>query len=433
MGEPTWTKEGHQFRDALAATVPSAEVSVFRWRGGNLHRDRLHAATDLARRLAATKGEVLVVAHSHGGNVARMGLKMLDGDDCKGRINLLTLGTPFLNVRRFTPSTYGELHDKSFLDGLRDRRKPVNLPLLRWQNWTSLIYTLAIGLLLLASVHWSGVDYSGEPFQGAEANLTWEPLSGVWAEVASLGTRLMRPALVLGGVVAGVLFVLWRVGRLILKRDFPDGFDAPTIVEMLDTRDLEAHHDVIGVENDEAAWALNMGQLAGAVGATLGASVHQISMPGRIRANLMFWATLLLLLGFGFVVFNMEPTSDLADIGSIGGGLVVWGTATLLGGIADEMLTAAGFGLTAVALLGLVGMLVHTAEYLASGWDALALTSAARISVSPMAPGLHTTRLLDLEQDRLSTDLRHSAIYESKSAIEAAISHIARWHATLRS
>nr|WP_198912342.1 alpha/beta fold hydrolase [Parvularcula mediterranea] len=73
-------------------------VEAFQWSGNNSDRDRMVAAQRLAKQLDAIEDpDTLILAHSHGGNVAREAL-------VRSRKNktarLITVGTPFLDRKR---------------------------------------------------------------------------------------------------------------------------------------------------------------------------------------------------------------------------------------------------------------------------------------------------------------------------------------------
>lgn len=99
-----WTQPESALRRGWPAT-PERPVcfSVFDWSGGNSHLDRVKAAGELAEHLSALTSEQpaaahLVIAHSHGGNVA---LAALGQEKLKGKVAaLICLNTPFLHCAR---------------------------------------------------------------------------------------------------------------------------------------------------------------------------------------------------------------------------------------------------------------------------------------------------------------------------------------------
>jgi pimeloyl-ACP methyl ester carboxylesterase len=102
--DAAWTRPDSALRSRWPAT-PERPVrfSVFEWSGGNSHQDRVTAAGELAEHIRALTTEYdtashLVVAHSHGGNVA---LGALSHEDLKGKVKgLICLNTPFLHCAR---------------------------------------------------------------------------------------------------------------------------------------------------------------------------------------------------------------------------------------------------------------------------------------------------------------------------------------------
>jgi hypothetical protein len=99
-----WTRPDSALRSRWPAT-PERPVrfSVFEWSGGNSHQARVTAAGELAEHIRALTTEYrtashLVIAHSHGGNVA---LSALSQEDLKGKVTaLICLNTPFLHCAR---------------------------------------------------------------------------------------------------------------------------------------------------------------------------------------------------------------------------------------------------------------------------------------------------------------------------------------------
>ncbi|NNU16413.1 alpha/beta fold hydrolase [Parvularcula sp. ZS-1/3] len=103
-GERWWQKGGAMRADLEAA---GHQVEAFRWSGENSDVARMKAAQALAHRLAETDDEVTLLAHSHGGNVAREALILLKPDE-RARIRTVSIGTPFLDrVPPFTRNLWG--------------------------------------------------------------------------------------------------------------------------------------------------------------------------------------------------------------------------------------------------------------------------------------------------------------------------------------
>ena len=107
MAPPTWTRRDSPFRNILAATLSEVPLFVeFDWSGANTHAARLSAATRLAGVLGQLRREhpaarLLLVAHSHGGNVALYAMRQLAHADRAAPHpvdGLVCLGTPFLHA-----------------------------------------------------------------------------------------------------------------------------------------------------------------------------------------------------------------------------------------------------------------------------------------------------------------------------------------------
>jgi hypothetical protein len=100
-----WFEEGSPFRIKLEKELKNAPdeypIRTFRWSGANSVYARDSAAAELAKNLREdleSSGDAgIVIAHSHGGNVALRALHYLDPHQA-GRVKLVTLATPFLRV-----------------------------------------------------------------------------------------------------------------------------------------------------------------------------------------------------------------------------------------------------------------------------------------------------------------------------------------------
>jgi hypothetical protein len=119
---PCWFEEGSAFRNQLTSSFSKLEIShslrTHPWSGANsiFHRDI--TALDLANRLAADDkpNQVqLIIAHSHGGNVALRALRHLQALTLARQSEeavviplVVTMATPFVEVRPFSlPKIYG--------------------------------------------------------------------------------------------------------------------------------------------------------------------------------------------------------------------------------------------------------------------------------------------------------------------------------------
>ncbi len=99
-----WTQPGSPLRRILHSELDGeALFSVFEWSGLNSHRARLRAAEDLRAFILLSFNKYpshrhVIIAHSHGGNVASYALR--DPRIRTGLYALITMGTPFLKCRR---------------------------------------------------------------------------------------------------------------------------------------------------------------------------------------------------------------------------------------------------------------------------------------------------------------------------------------------
>jgi hypothetical protein len=99
-----WFEEGSQFCSRLDAALKNDSldwpIRAFLWSGANSVHARDCAARDLSNQLREDLKDpdttAVIIAHSHGGNVALRALQDLDPK--AGRIRVITLATPFLRV-----------------------------------------------------------------------------------------------------------------------------------------------------------------------------------------------------------------------------------------------------------------------------------------------------------------------------------------------
>ena len=99
-----WFEEGSQFHAGLDTALESASldwpIRAFLWSGANSVHDRDCAARELSQQLRKDLQDpdatAVIIAHSHGGNVALRALQHLNS--MADRIRVVTLATPFLRV-----------------------------------------------------------------------------------------------------------------------------------------------------------------------------------------------------------------------------------------------------------------------------------------------------------------------------------------------
>ena len=95
-----WIGEHAGFASQLTSRIPAAKTRAFRWSGRNSDRDRASAGEALVRETSALRAEypeaeVVVIGHSHGGNVALNAYREAGGPESIDKI--ICLGTPFFH------------------------------------------------------------------------------------------------------------------------------------------------------------------------------------------------------------------------------------------------------------------------------------------------------------------------------------------------
>lgn len=107
--EPRWFEKNSAFFRQLTAKLggesSSLEVVPFNWSGANSLVDRYEAAAELASRIEKdlpplVRTRVIILGHSHGGNIALMASHMLRGSPGRGAVSVdvVTLATPFVRL-----------------------------------------------------------------------------------------------------------------------------------------------------------------------------------------------------------------------------------------------------------------------------------------------------------------------------------------------
>jgi hypothetical protein len=102
-GTPSWIEDGSFFRGELRKTLNGmVEFFPFRWSGDNSHRERAKAVRQLEAQLieqhrSNPHAKHFVIAHSHGGNVARWAVQ--NAECAKSISGIVCLATPFIRLR----------------------------------------------------------------------------------------------------------------------------------------------------------------------------------------------------------------------------------------------------------------------------------------------------------------------------------------------
>ena len=140
LGNKRWFEEGSQFLAGLNMALKSASldwpVRAFLWNGANSVHARDCAARKLSEELRKDLQDdpdstAVIIAHSHGGNVALRALQHLGS--MADRVRVVTLATPFLRVYA--------------MSGL-----PSSANILLWVGITAILILISIGVLVLTGI-----------------------------------------------------------------------------------------------------------------------------------------------------------------------------------------------------------------------------------------------------------------------------------------
>jgi pimeloyl-ACP methyl ester carboxylesterase len=128
---PFWFEEDSAFCNGLLAALNKLGISphmdALLWSGANSVMHRSDAADRLTEKLehqirSLPQSDHVIIAHSHGGNIATLAAHRLRqrGVDVD-RLRLVTMGTPFLEIRKAEPRDFNpfpSLSDKAIAFGL---------------------------------------------------------------------------------------------------------------------------------------------------------------------------------------------------------------------------------------------------------------------------------------------------------------------------
>lgn len=441
-GQPKWISEG-ALHEAISRENPECRIHPFAWDGWNLHSSRVRAAIRLRDEIEAVEGDVVVVGHSHGGNVGRMAMSLARERD--GRVGLVTLATPFLRAR-------------TMRGAMKRREAPVDL---RKLLFLVVLFAAALSFIHGAagsetSLHGSAhfLDSPDEfeiggrcwvPGATPERGACWGSPNGFTESVlgfvsAALAIELVVVAagmLVGVGAIAGLSHTLfaWRL------RGLSDNAAHATYA-LLGSR-TEPATRVIAVRSDEAAAVLAIAQFFGGVGTAM------LRVGGRLferndRQGLLASGITLLLLGLTAAYVTLVATvavdegwcraefargtiaADCSDSQEASVAFVHRIGAIAFGAAADEVAAATAVVAVVLGLLGLIGTVVFAAEYLTTGFDGAALARYGRVSSTPLPPGTSEATYFETEEDHRSpiTGLRHSWVYRHPAAVARTVREV---------
>jgi hypothetical protein len=157
-----WFAEGSDFRTRLGGALAKHGLSFrmhpFLWSGANSIRERDKAARELAEHVRANQLEhprspQVVIAHSHGGNIA---LRALDNPDtAQANILIVTIATPFVEILAAKES---KLVSSAFsLAAVMSLLIIVNFPTLSSLEFIRKAYQTSLTVQILVTLVFSGL------------------------------------------------------------------------------------------------------------------------------------------------------------------------------------------------------------------------------------------------------------------------------------
>ena len=168
----SWTDDDSEFTASLRRAFSDGTIEKFRWSGGNSHAARQSAGAELASHLMERKlGRRILIAHSHGGNVALYALRQCPREVVEQVAGIVFLGTPFLTARPSKVATRFDLWLAVSLGGILGA-------IALWLTWNGHI---TIPVLLSCSV--LGVSLAGAWRLSRLDQQQWEKLGHEYAQV----------------------------------------------------------------------------------------------------------------------------------------------------------------------------------------------------------------------------------------------------------
>lgn len=413
-----WAMPGSAMWSRIEERFPDARVVRSEWSGRNRHSDRWTAACSLAEVLNGSAGDIAIVAHSHGGNVAAAALALEARDaDVAGSRLLVTLGTPFIHARRYSSNA------GAFARGERLGRleKWQGRPPLSRQRLMFLMVAYALAAFLMVGLEGWGRESRAE--LGGTVALEeerWRPLGG-WTLAA---VNVVNPFLMAGAMVIGVVCVLfgllWLVSLRLLRH--------PEVVaqHLEDAAEIEVDATAITTSGDEAELGLRTGQLIG--GAARGASTGLDRMffgRGTYGEGDGVGQLIVSLLGLFVVAASLSAFGDgfaFADRDALPSRVMV-NILVALDSPGDELVVIVACSLAVFAVLGFVLTAVLEFEYVFIGVDSQRLVNRVRTSISASPAFEHRSRRVQLSES--GSGLRHSRLMEDPVAIDAAVDAVA--------
>lgn len=385
-----WTRSDQPMTHSIEAAVEGSTIHVHEWGGANTYKARARGAQRLSELLNQLNGPVAIVAHSHGGNVSRGALSLVDRDPEEHL--LVALGTPFIVVE--------------------DR--PSGLDLLSFG--IAGIAILAAAVLLVAH---EALDI------------------GLWGWFVALAWVCIAVAVGLFVFYGYSLWSLWRAGILPQRKQIPG---------VLQSSENTAETVVFATTSDEAGLTLAVSEVLGLLSRLAGELHATIShLFYRFLVALFAAATLGLMLGGGAWLVGAYRTGRFDEgeldqtardaVGTyealVDGLRGFWAESGVDATQAPEWMLFAGLAL-AIALVLLICVSVfclpalfflffRSIHLLFTGFDGLAFRELT-VRVSALAPGAQRAHLVRTES---TTFLRHSSLTMDPETCAAVAKEVA--------
>lgn len=388
-----WTEAESAIHRAIDKVAPEADIVNHEWGGANTHSARIRGAQRLAEHLKHTERDVAIIAHSHGGNVARSALAIEGGSEY--RRSLMTLGTPFISLR----------------------------------NRSTDLSTTPIATITLLSL-------------AATAVAIFLPDLSAWRLVA-----------VITAFLAAVIVILWGYSLSSLSKL---GLSRDETVRAIDPQSAMAPVTVVATTSDEAGLVLSLGEALGFVsGFGNRVATSAVSGIGRLLARVpdaipkalpivasafvihAIWSVkeyglpiasegaidpdravfqfvvfpLLFLMAFVSIMFSDDESLEALTSPDLFTAWNEFGYEEVFGNIFTSAVT---IGIV-LAIVVVVTTVMIGAQFATTGFDAISLAPHTRVGMSPITSGAVATAIVHPDG---ASSLRHSALTEDPEVLK---------------
>ncbi|MDW3214998.1 MAG: hypothetical protein R8G01_13425 [Ilumatobacteraceae bacterium] len=352
----------------------------------------------------------MLIAHSHGGNVAQQALTRVA--ESGERTRLITIGTPFLGYR-----------DLRHIEDIHRR------PLLSWGRISWLTFSAAMGLALAYGL----LTLDRKPGPDPEDFATWVPLDGFTKTVALLTASFALGAAALVAVMIGVTVVSLAVVRLQPADILPTLRPARPRRTRSSERASEREAPSTDPRTTPPAQARGDGMLrAGHLDETALPEITMIRTKGDEAAALLRFGTRLsslvdrtrwaadrlpTLVALPTFMIGLAVVTAMSIAGPDVNGLALVGWVALSGFPSSEVVALVAALAAIPATVGIAASALALLEAVTCGFDGIPLLTRGRVSMYAEPDRVAAVHEVELGP-RSGRSLRHSRLLSDENSID---------------